>query len=613
MTFQLRRLGRLALVAKLFITALVLGGCGGGTGTTTGTESGEVVIGLTDAEGDFATYTVDVLSLTLTRADGLVVDTLPLSTRVDFARYTELTEFLTVATVPAGTYVKASMVLDYGNADIQVEDAAGDIVPVTVVQDMDGNPIDTLEVSVRLEDRHQLTIVPGVPANLTLDFDLEASNRVSFAPPEVIDTVAPFLVADVSLERPKVHRLRGPLNEVDVANDSFSLLLRPFHHRVREHRRHFGTLKVLTNDDTVYEIDGVNYQGEAGLAVLDAQPKFTATIVMGELRFRPRRFVAREVYAGSSVPGGELDVVKGNVIARSGDTLTLKGATLVRADGTVVFNDEVRVELAPTTRVTKQLSTASHDIGEISVGQRLTVFGALSGDAISGYTLDAADGLARMHLTTVAGSVVQTDAPLALDLQRIDRRRVSLFDFSGTGVDAANDADPDFYEINAASLTPAGLAVNDPLKVRGFVRAFGQAPEDFDAQTVIQVADLPARLSADWDPASATAVSEITDSGMTLDLAGAGAFHHVSRGGVLTDLTLLADQPRIEPRPDGEGLFLITGADHSTTVHGDFGGFAADLAARLDGGARVRLVHAHGEYADDSGVLTSRRVHLWLE
>jgi hypothetical protein len=53
-----------------------------------------VVIALTDAEGDFASYTVDVLSLTLTTANGAVVETLPLSTRVDFARYTDLTEFL---------------------------------------------------------------------------------------------------------------------------------------------------------------------------------------------------------------------------------------------------------------------------------------------------------------------------------------------------------------------------------------------------------------------------------------------------------------------------------------------------------------------------------------
>mgnify|MGYP003346898486 CR=1 FL=1 len=35
--------------------------------------SGEVVIGLTDAEGDFISYTVDIVSIKLTKASGAVV------------------------------------------------------------------------------------------------------------------------------------------------------------------------------------------------------------------------------------------------------------------------------------------------------------------------------------------------------------------------------------------------------------------------------------------------------------------------------------------------------------------------------------------------------------
>ena len=68
-----------------------------------------MVIGLTDQEGDFHSYTVDVLSLTLTKLNGAVVETLPLNTRIDFAQYTEMTEFLTAATIPSGVYVKAQM------------------------------------------------------------------------------------------------------------------------------------------------------------------------------------------------------------------------------------------------------------------------------------------------------------------------------------------------------------------------------------------------------------------------------------------------------------------------------------------------------------------------
>jgi len=124
-----RRTG-LALLA--LFAALALTACGGSTNDPSADDgaTGVVNIMLTDAEGDFTTYTVDVLSLTLTRADGTHVETLPITTRVDFARYTDMTEFLTAASVPKGVYKHATLTLDYSNADIQVEDANGVATPV---------------------------------------------------------------------------------------------------------------------------------------------------------------------------------------------------------------------------------------------------------------------------------------------------------------------------------------------------------------------------------------------------------------------------------------------------------------------------------------------------
>jgi hypothetical protein len=37
----------------------------------------------------------------------------------------DLTEFVTAATIPSGTYVSATLNLDYTNADIQVDDGNG--------------------------------------------------------------------------------------------------------------------------------------------------------------------------------------------------------------------------------------------------------------------------------------------------------------------------------------------------------------------------------------------------------------------------------------------------------------------------------------------------------
>ena len=63
-----------------------------------------MTIGVRDAAGDFVSYAVDVTSLRLVRGNGDVVETVPLTTRIDFAEVADLTEFFTVATVPAGIY-----------------------------------------------------------------------------------------------------------------------------------------------------------------------------------------------------------------------------------------------------------------------------------------------------------------------------------------------------------------------------------------------------------------------------------------------------------------------------------------------------------------------------
>ena len=82
--------------ALIWLLAVGITGCSsGGTSSVNPPADGEIVVSLTDAMGDFVSYTVDVKSLNLTRANGAQVSVLPLTTRVDFTQYTELTEFLT--------------------------------------------------------------------------------------------------------------------------------------------------------------------------------------------------------------------------------------------------------------------------------------------------------------------------------------------------------------------------------------------------------------------------------------------------------------------------------------------------------------------------------------
>src|SRR5262245_62018422 len=119
-------------LAPLLVFSLILSACGGGGGDSSAATSpttqscdpsscGTVFLSLTDADGDFLGYTVDVVSLTLKKANGAVVETLPVTTRVDFAQLVDLTEFVTAAMIPNGTYVEGSIRLDYSNAEVTVE------------------------------------------------------------------------------------------------------------------------------------------------------------------------------------------------------------------------------------------------------------------------------------------------------------------------------------------------------------------------------------------------------------------------------------------------------------------------------------------------------------
>ena len=465
------------------LIAMTMAGCGGGgTGNSSAT-NGSLAVALTDAPGDFISYTVDVLSIKLTHADGRQVETLPNKTRVDFAQYTDLTELLSVVAVPEGRYTEASLILDYTNASILVENTDGSALPVTSIVDSNNQPLTTLEVKVQLSGDRIIPIVPGLTRFVSLDFNLAQSNQVTLGADSATIKVNPFLVVDVDRELPKWHRLRGPLQAVDVANGSYSIFIRPFLNFISNTSKMFGTVAVTSTNATIYEIDGVTYQGAEGLTQLSYKNKFTAVVTFGKVKFNPFRFEAEQVYAGSSVPGGTLDVVQGSVVARSGNVLTVNGATLIRADGTISVNDNIKVELYDSTIVTKALALGTFNISDISVGQRVMVFGNMTTDGIGNPLLSAANGYARMEISGVRGLVTAipdlTHTHLVLSLTSINGRNPLIYDFTGTQASASN------YEINTGSLTLSGIAVDQDLNLRGLVTPFGSGPVDFTAQTII--------------------------------------------------------------------------------------------------------------------------------
>jgi len=606
---QLRKLVKPGLTAVLAVAlGLGLGACNKSDDNGNGDELGQLVLGLTDAKGDFLHYLVDVKQIRLQKANGAVVNLLPASTRVDFAEYTNMTEFLTAAMIPSGIYTRAQMLLDYSNADIWVEGENGQAQKVSAIYDGNGQPLGDMVATVHLQGINRVLIAAGTPVHMTLDFDLNASNQVEFDPVsgDASIVVEPLLAADLQLNRPKPHRVRGPLLSVNESNSSFRVILRPFYHSLVNDQR-FGTLAVQTDSETVYDINGQDFIGHDGIAAMAQLTQYSAIVVRGDLALNPRRFIATAVFAGSSVPGGSSDVVSGHVISRSGDVLNIKGPTLIRAGGQVEIGNTVAVTVANSTKVRKQGSIDALDISAISIGQRISVFGTVSGDASNGYAMDASNGAARLFITHLRGDVVAVPASnqpyLAINLQYLDRRGVSLFDFAGTGVSPADDAQAANYEINVSGMDLGGIGDTTPVRVMGFVHPFATAPADFDAVSVTDLSQLPAAMAISWENGNATPFSASAPGAVTLDLNGAGRFHHFSQAGVRLDMNSMANAPTLVAAPLGVGVFVIASGEQRE-VYLSFDNWLNAINARLNGGDLLKGIQAVGQLDNPVSELT---------
>jgi len=607
---------RLLMLAGLATVFWMLGGCGSGSpsglaGNGDCPDCGTVLVSLTDAEGDFVTYTVDVASLKLERANGDIVETLPNAGSLDFSRYVNLTELFTAAQVPAGRYVRGTITLDYRSADIRVE-VGGEAVEA-IVQDPNGDRLGLYELKVELANDRPLIVRPGLPALLSVDFDLAASHEVDTSQSPPVVTAEPFIVADLEPVDEKDLRARGPLVAVDVDAMSYTIHLRPFHRPFGD----FGRAEIHVDADTSYAIDGVDYTGADGLEAMSRLPESTPTIALGTLDVSTHTLTAASVAAGSSVPGHAFDAAIGNIVSRNGNELMVKGATIVRRSGSIVFNDTVTVTIGPDTVVKKQGQPDNLTIDALSVGQRVRVFGTVTSDpAQPGIDLDATRGRIRMRMTHLAGTAnsVMT-GQLNVDLQSIDRRRVANFDFTGTGMSPMQDADPSDYEIATASLPLDNLTIGAPVRVFGFTRPFGAAPADFEARTVIALAGRHAALGIGWGADGTTApFSMIGPDGLVIDLDNPmiGERHHVKIGTVLVDLFSLPMSPTITGTTDGPRRFAIL-QQRRVQVFRDFNRFVETLGVLLDGVNVVKGMHAVGGYDQGQNIFTARFIGVHIE
>jgi hypothetical protein len=561
--------------------------------------TGDLEIAVTDAEEDFLSYRIELESIQLKKANGTQVEVLPLESEIDFVQYQELSELFAVLSVPAGEYQSIVLGLDYSNADIVIQDEAGTSYQASI-QDSDGNAIEQIDIELNLNDSESIYISPFKAAQLTLDLDLEASNTIeSFDPPLV--TVEPFMVGSTSLDMDREHRVRGLLNDVNTDNNTLAIDLIPM--RLRQGK--FGEYQVNVDENTTYEINGEEYTSEDGLALLAQQDEDTPVVSFGSHSEEERNYLATQILAGTSVPWAEQDVLKGTITARGEDGISIRGAVVELDSKSGHFQTDVMLQVSNETIVTGY-RLGDSDISNLSVGQRILALGEFNAE---NNEFDSTEGQVRMKLNTIIGEVVQV-SPLELDLSHVNKRPSELFDFAGTGLDTANDADPDHYEINSSTLDISSVETEELMQIRGYPSAYGSSPTDFDALSIInpEISSHPARMSASWHEANTTAIT-VESGELLLALDDAKSKLHLK--GIPGSSRLEFSVEKLIST-EGEGRFSILTKDQGIHSFGDFESFLNSANTYLQQGLAIRRITASGQYSDQEQTLDADYVTLRL-
>ena len=598
---------RTTRLAALLCLAALLGACGGGGSgdvdavagpapEPAAAETGELVLAITDAEGDFLRYAVDLEAIVLERRNGDRVEALPNRTRIDFVELVEVTELLSVATVPAGRYDAVTLTLDFTGADVLVQGPDGSSLPATLVDD-GGAPLELLDVRLTLPEQDVITIAPGVPAAFSLDFDLAASNEIDLSvdPPAV--TVAPVLLAVPELETERTHRVRGLLEAVDPAAQEVTLDVRPF----RTTTRRFGRLTFAVDDETAWDVDGEGLVGDPGLEALAALPADAPVVASGAVA--DGTLVAERVVAGSSVPWADADALRGVVVARSDGTLTVAGTRVLRDGEPERWRERWTLRLGPDTAVSAP-GTPAAELGpeRVSVGQRVVA----SGSWVDDTTLDAAEGRVRLQRSSLVGTVTGT-GPLVVDLTLLNGRLPERFDFTGTGLP---DADPDAYGVATGTLPLPGLEAGDVVRVRGLVTAFGAAPPAFEARSVQLVAEASrsATLTARWPDGTDRPFVSLAPDRLLVDL-GEAAFRF--RVGPLPGFGAErpVEFPLVAPELPGAYVVRVRG-EGELLLFRDFADLANAAGEALAAGRVLDRLYAAGRAPAADGGLGARRAVL---
>lgn len=520
----------------------------------------------TDDTGQFTSYLVTVDSVVLVGELNGSISAVAVPETVDFAKLTNLSELWATASLPVDTYTSAIITMDYTSAQISVM-VNGAPVKVNVVDPTGVTPT-TIAVNVSLDPSNGLILQPTFATSnalrLAINYDMSASNKVDLTTSPPTLTVKPYMSIATTASDSKLIRVRGPLINSSITEGTYTVVVRPFFDEVNS----LGIDTIFSDANTIYTYGGTTYVGVPGLTAL-SQASAGSTETAAFCTFEPTPTPATNVIAGifhsvyvvagSTLEDFYTEGIEGDVIARSGNTLTLRGGTLTANAAQVIQYEDLdsQVLLGPGTLVTADgVSTlGSLDYNSIGVGQHLTARGLYSLNSAGVTIVDATGsatntGSVRLQSTELFGSLNSVAAgSLQMSVQAIENYPVSVYNFAGNGVSSAQDPVATSFAVNTGALTLPTAAPGDPLWVDGYVAPFGSAPPDFNAFSVLAEPSVPATLAVVWTgTGTAAPFATLTDTGLTIDLTNAAFGSGQLRIGAETvDVTTLSASPTIVP------------------------------------------------------------------
>jgi hypothetical protein len=566
---------RAAAFVFAFVFSLAIAGCHGNN-LNSGFGIGWVTV--TDEPGDFSSYIVTIDSVVLTGVVNGPVTVLDIPEVVDFTKLTNISELWGSASIPNDTYTSATITLDYTAAQISV--VVNGAPQLATILDSTGATPTTIAVTVTLDPTNQAYIIPTYATTagirLAIDFDLAATNAVNLSTSPATVTVNPYFTVATSASDTKPIVVRGPLVNTSLTQQSYSVYVRPFFDEINT----AGTLTLFNSNSpttptcpstpqAIYTINGTPYFGSSAINVL-AGTSAGSTMTQAWTTYVPTVtpsataaiFCTLYMVGGSTLEDFYTFGMEGDVIARNGNTLTIRGPTLEETDDEVVqfYAADANVILGSGTLVTQDNSTnAGLNYKSVSVGQHIVARGIyeLVNNIV---TLDSTGtsstntGSVRLLSTQMYGSLLSNAAgSLDMNLQSINQYPASAYNFAGTGTSTATDAVPASYLVDTGSLAvPTDLTVGGPVWVDGVVGPYGSAPPDFTAVDVEDEVSEPAVLNVTYLPSSlnhASAFATLTDSGLSLNLGNSLlATAQIRIGAEVVDLTTLPATPMIVPQ-----------------------------------------------------------------